>query len=129
MRSACLRQYSGSVLGTGFTPAMRATVTAVVVPVALMLIRGDSFEFTPRGITFATLGGIADTVAGDDHADKAHCEANGHREISKSGFPCCRSSMVLRRILSVLGEGWFWARIKVSLRRNINGSLIGLGIA
>ena len=34
-------------------------VTAVVVPVALLVIRGEAFDFTPRGITFATLGGVA----------------------------------------------------------------------
>src|SRR5689334_8640097 len=34
-------------------------LTAVVVPVVLMLVRGQSFEFTTSGATFATLGGIA----------------------------------------------------------------------
>jgi hypothetical protein len=32
-------------------------LTAVVVPVALMLYRGDSFEFSGYGATFATVGG------------------------------------------------------------------------
>jgi hypothetical protein len=34
-------------------------VTAVLVPVALLVIRGEAFDFTARGITFATLGGVA----------------------------------------------------------------------
>jgi uncharacterized membrane protein len=34
-------------------------VTAVLVPVILLLIRGEAFDFTARGITFATLGGVA----------------------------------------------------------------------
>jgi hypothetical protein len=34
-------------------------VTAVVVPIALMIVRGQAFTFTSRGVTFATLGGIA----------------------------------------------------------------------
>jgi hypothetical protein len=32
-------------------------LTAVVVPLALMLLRGDSFEFSAYGASFATLGG------------------------------------------------------------------------
>jgi drug/metabolite transporter (DMT)-like permease len=34
-------------------------LTAVVVPVGLMLARQQTFEWTARGVTFATLGGIA----------------------------------------------------------------------
>jgi hypothetical protein len=34
-------------------------ITAVVVPIALMLVRQQAFAFTTRGVTFATLGGIA----------------------------------------------------------------------
>lgn len=34
-------------------------LTAVVLPVILMLVQGQSFEFSTRGVTFATLGGIA----------------------------------------------------------------------
>jgi drug/metabolite transporter (DMT)-like permease len=34
-------------------------VTAVVVPVGLMWFRNQTFDFTPRGVTFASLGGIA----------------------------------------------------------------------
>lgn len=34
-------------------------LTAVVLPVILLLIQGQSFEFSGRGVTFATLGGIA----------------------------------------------------------------------
>jgi hypothetical protein len=34
-------------------------LTAVVVPIGLMLYRGQSFDFTANGVTFATLGGIA----------------------------------------------------------------------
>jgi drug/metabolite transporter (DMT)-like permease len=34
-------------------------LTAVVIPVLLMLARGDKFEFSVYGATFATLGGIA----------------------------------------------------------------------
>jgi hypothetical protein len=34
-------------------------LTAVVVPVILMLARGDRFEFSTYGATFATLGGVA----------------------------------------------------------------------
>ena len=34
-------------------------ITAVLVPVGLMLYRGQAFEWTSRGVTFATLGGIA----------------------------------------------------------------------
>jgi hypothetical protein len=34
-------------------------ITAVIVPLGLMLYRGQAFEFTSRGTTFAVLGGIA----------------------------------------------------------------------
>lgn len=34
-------------------------LTAVVVPVALMLVRGQAFDWTSRGVTFSTLGGVA----------------------------------------------------------------------
>jgi drug/metabolite transporter (DMT)-like permease len=34
-------------------------LTAVVIPVLFMLARGDKFEFSAYGATFATLGGIA----------------------------------------------------------------------
>jgi hypothetical protein len=34
-------------------------VTAVVVPVGLMMLRQQPFDFTTRGVTFAMLGGIA----------------------------------------------------------------------
>jgi hypothetical protein len=34
-------------------------LTAVVVPVLMMLARGDKFEFSAYGATFATLGGVA----------------------------------------------------------------------
>ena len=34
-------------------------ITAVVLPILLMLVQGQSFEFSARGVTFATLGGIA----------------------------------------------------------------------
>jgi uncharacterized membrane protein len=34
-------------------------ITAVIVPVGLMLARNQAFEFTARGVTFATLGGIS----------------------------------------------------------------------
>src|SRR5436309_1976271 len=34
-------------------------LTAVVIPLGLMLARGDAFEFSAYGATFATLGGVA----------------------------------------------------------------------
>lgn len=34
-------------------------LTAVVVPIGLMLARGQAFSFTANGVTFATLGGVA----------------------------------------------------------------------
>jgi hypothetical protein len=34
-------------------------VTAVLVPVAMLVIRREAFDFTAHGITFATLGGAA----------------------------------------------------------------------
>jgi drug/metabolite transporter (DMT)-like permease len=34
-------------------------LTAVVIPVLFMLARGDKFEFSAYGTTFATLGGVA----------------------------------------------------------------------
>jgi hypothetical protein len=37
-------------------------VTAVVIPLLLMLIQGQAFEFSLRGVTFATLGGVAGAV-------------------------------------------------------------------
>jgi hypothetical protein len=37
-------------------------VTAVIFPVVLLLVRQQAFEFTARGVTFATLGGIAGAV-------------------------------------------------------------------
>ncbi len=37
-------------------------LTAVVVPIGLMLARGQAFDFTVHGATFATLGGVAGAV-------------------------------------------------------------------
>src|SRR5689334_33949 len=34
-------------------------VTAVVLPIVLMLVQGQAFEFSARGVTFASLGGVA----------------------------------------------------------------------
>lgn len=34
-------------------------VTAVVFPIILMLVQGQAFEFSARGVTFASLGGVA----------------------------------------------------------------------
>lgn len=34
-------------------------ITAVVLPIILMLIQGQTFEFSLRGVTFASLGGVA----------------------------------------------------------------------
>jgi drug/metabolite transporter (DMT)-like permease len=34
-------------------------LTAVLIPVSIMLVRGDKFEFSAYGATFATIGGVA----------------------------------------------------------------------
>jgi hypothetical protein len=34
-------------------------ITAVVIPLAVMLLQGQRLEFTGQGVTFATLGGVA----------------------------------------------------------------------